>query len=71
MCVLIPANKYPNYAEVDGGSDGRFLGWVGKIVGYEDKGRKLKVKIKNDQGFEHLPIDGSARYTVARLTRLA
>ena len=68
-CVLIPASKYPRFAVVD--PDGReFLGWVGKIVAYEDKGKKLKVKIKDDRGFEKLPIDGSAKYAVSGLTRL-
>ena len=68
-CVLIPATKYPNSPEVD--PEGRdFLGWVGKIMAYEDKGKKLKVKIKNDRGFERFPVDGSAKYAVSRLTRL-
>ena len=68
-CVLIPASKYPKYAEVD--PQGReFLGWVGKVMADEDKGKKLKIKIKNDHGYEKLPIDGSAKYAVSGLTRL-
>ena len=68
-CVLIPATKYANFAEGD--PQGReFLGWVGKVVAYEEKGKKLKIKIKNDRGFEKLPVDGSAKYAVSGLTRL-
>ena len=39
-------------------------------MAYEDKGKKLKIKIKNGHGYEKLPIDGSAKYAVSRLTRL-
>ena len=57
-------------AQEEAGFNGaKFLGWVGKIVGYEKKKKKMKVKIKNDRGFESLDLR-SGKYAIASLVRL-
>jgi len=69
MCVLIPASKYPKFGEshVDGST---FLGWVGQLHAYEDKRKKMKVKICGDAGFEHLPVTGASKWAISNLVRL-
>ena len=69
MCVLIPASKYPKFPEVH--PDGNeFLGWAGKLVSYESKKKKMKVKICGDRGYESLPVHGSHTYAIESLIRL-
>ena len=68
--VLIPSSKYPACVEADGGGREAFEGWAGKIVGYEDKRKKVKVQIQGDKGLEHLPVAGSAKFALANLVRL-
>ena len=70
--VVIPASKYLTFAikeskEVSGRGD--FLGWAGKVMAFEDSRRKLKIKIHEDKGLEHLSIT-SGKYAVANLQRL-
>ena len=69
--VLIPAKKYPAFAkkEADGRAD--FMGWAGKLSGFEMNKKKIKVKVFGDAGFEHIAINGSSVYALANLTRLA
>ena len=69
--VLIPAKKYPKAAVPDAAGREDFLGWAGRLMGYENHRRKMKVKINGDTGFEHLAIHGSSVYAVAKLTRLS
>ena len=69
--VLIPAKKYPKAAVTDAAGREDFLGWAGRLMGYENHRRKMKVKINGDTGFEHLAIHGSSVYAVAKLTRLS
>ena len=68
-CVLIPADKYAKFPEVSD-TGATFLGWVGKIVGVDKRKKKMKVKIKDDRGFEHLGIS-SGKYAIASLVRLS
>ena len=69
--VLIPAKKYQSAAVTDAAGREDFLGWAGRLMGYENHRRKMKVKINGDAGFEHLAIHGSSVYAVAKLTRLS
>ena len=68
--VLIPKAKYPKVVAAEAnGRDDDFLGWVGKIISYESKRTKLKVKVYGDQGYEHLPLTGS-KFAISELVRL-
>ena len=67
--VLIPAQKYKAYVEHDP-LNRPFLGWVGKIMSYEDRRKKAKVKIFGDTGYEHLMVKGSSKYAIDSLVRL-
>jgi hypothetical protein len=68
--VLIPAKKYPKYAASDSAGQDGFMGWAGKLVGYESAKSKMKVKIHGDSGYEHLPTKGSGAYALPNLIRL-
>ena len=69
--VLIPACKYEAFAaEAQKGQEANFLGWVGKIMGFETRGSKVKVKINGDKGIEHLPVQ-SGKFALNNLTRLS
>ena len=70
MCVLIPASKYPAFAKIDSNDRADFVGWVGQLQGYEAKKSKMRVKIKGDQGYEHLPVRGANKYAIQSLVRL-
>ena len=48
----------------------RVGGWAGKLVGYESKNQKMKVKIHGDVGYEHLTIKGTGAYALHSLVRL-
>ena len=41
------------------------------MVGFEDKKRKVKVKITGDKGYEHLAVQGTGAYAVQNLLRIA
>ena len=69
-CVLIPAAKYERFASIDASGRDDFVGWVGKIVGYENKKKKVRIKVLGDQGFERLDVKGSAKFALDKLTRL-
>ena len=59
--------KLPPEVDPDGAD---FLGWVGKLIAYESKKTKMKVKIAQDRGFEHLQVDGKHKYAISSLIRL-
>lgn len=69
-CVLIPAEKYSKFAERDAAERDGFLGWVGKVVAYEKGKKKIKIKIKDDSGYEKLDLKGSSRFALDKLVRL-
>ncbi len=64
--VIIPAAKYPAFAP----KEPQFVGWAGQIMAYEGNKKKLKIKIYNDYGYEHLPIK-NGKWAVESLERLA
>ena len=68
--VLIPAQKYPTHALKDAAGREQFMGWAGKLVGYERGKLRMKVKISGDSGYEHLAIKGSGAYALEKLIRL-
>ena len=68
--VLIPAKKYPAFATSDAAGRDDFMGWAGKLVGYENNKQKMKVKIRGDTGYEHLTIKGTGAYALHSLVRL-
>ena len=70
MCVLIPASKYPAFANIDSKGRADFVGWVGQLQGYEAKKSKMRVKIDGDRGYEHLPVRGASKYAIQSLVRL-
>ena len=70
MLVLIPAKKYPKHAVTDSAGQDGFMGWAGKLIGYESAKSKMKVKIYGDPGFEHLPTKGPGAYALPNLIRL-
>lgn len=67
--VVIPAAKYPKFAAVDGKGCADFLGWAGRLVGYENSKKKMKVKISGDVGLEHLSVS-DGKYAINVLQRL-
>ena len=67
--VLIPADKYKAFAKSDSNGREGFMGWVGMILAYENSRTKLKVKIHEDVGLEHLDIKNGV-FAINNLTRL-
>lgn len=68
--VLIPAKKYPKHATIDAAGQENFMGWAGKVMGYESKNTKVKVKVHGDAGYEHLTVKGTGPYALPNLMRL-
>ena len=69
--VLIPARKYPLHAKEHAEKRTDFLGWAGKLIAFECRKSKVKVKVHGDQHYEHLPVKGSSLYAIEKLVRLA
>lgn len=65
--VLIPAQKFKQSFWPEGEG---FLGWAARVVSYDNKKKKLKLKIKCDTGYEFLPFDSSSKYSLCKLKRL-
>jgi len=68
--VLIPAKKYPAFAEKDAGGKSGFKGWAGKLMAFEKSQTKMRVKIQNDSGYEHMSVKGTSAYALQNLVRL-
>ena len=68
--VLIPAKKYPAFAVIDAKGKEGFMGWAGKLMAYEQRQTKMKVKVMGDKGIEHMSVSGTGPYALANLIRL-
>ena len=62
---------YPAHAAAAAEGRTDFQGWAAKLVCFEAKRAKLKVKVFGDNGYEHLAVKGSSVYCVEKLVRLA